>query len=450
MPGGEATQDEAYPGRVADQGGWVQGQRLSKGPTSFNFEGFLDCPLMRPHRLLRPALWLALSVLLGRAAAGLIVYDSASSTNNTFNTSAPGAGSAGDGAPWSHVAQQRLNSIIDSSAVYLGNGFVITAAHTFDPTAVVIDGANYTRDTSFAPISFSPIDLRLYRLLTSPPLGLLPCISKNETDTTKTCVMIGWGKGKGAVINEVGAMGNKGWQWGGTLGDDVSKDKRWGTNTSNGSAETVSYSVGAGNYSYTGISVFFNSSGGANEATGTLGDSGGGMFVNFNGTWKLAGTAGAVYTSGNYANGASLYSPSASKTVFVRFREIVDLFRFKQWKEARSIPVASADTLDPDKDGIGILAEYAQGFEPTVNESGLLPVATVSGSNATLTYQLRASATDLTVALEESTDLTGWSLANGTSTQVLSTNGTIRKFKATVPLNGAARKYLRLKFTRLE
>jgi hypothetical protein len=71
---------------------------------------------------------LALTLALPGVAFRLIVGDTGGSTY----TPAPV-----NGASRANVAQQRTCSIIiDSSAVYLGNGFVLTANHTYPPMRI--------------------------------------------------------------------------------------------------------------------------------------------------------------------------------------------------------------------------------------------------------------------------------------------------------------------------
>jgi hypothetical protein len=64
-------------------------------------------------------------------------------------------------------------------------------------------------------------------------------------------------------------------------------------------------------------------------------------------------------------------------------------------------------------------------------------------------YQLERTRTDLTVEIEESTDLIAWNPATVSSTATVSDNGSIRTYKAKVPLSGAEKKFLRLKLSAL-
>lgn len=379
---------------------------------------------------------------------GLVVFQSATSTDNDFNTTVPGSGSAAEGAPWEYIAQQNQAGIIESTAVYLGNGFVLTANHAGAPSQVLLGTEFYTPDPSFAPISFTPTDLRLYKILNPPPLALLPLTGPNDADTSKLTVLMGWGKGKGSIINEPGAMGDKGWLWGGSNKfDEVSKNKRWGTNTTTSTGVTISYDA----YSFTALKVIFDNASGANEATAAIADSGGPFFQKIGSVWKLAGTITSVDGGESYENGAALYSPSGARsaTYAVRLRSVAEKLRFTAWKEARSIAVGESDTLDTDGDGLGLLEEYAYGTDPAVPSAGAAPVAGIDGEDATLTYQRERTRTDLQVEVEECTDFTDWGPATVSSTDTVGDNGTIRTYRAHVPQNDAERKFLRLKITPL-
>jgi len=368
----------------------------------------------------------------------LVVLDSRTSTNNSFNTSAPA-----NGVPWSNVAQQeRLVSgspTVDSSAVYIGNGYVLTAAHTNGPTSVILDGVAYSVDSSFPAISLAPIDVRLYKILNPPALPLVPLPDTADNDLGTACTMIGWGKGKGTIVT------GKGWQW----GDDSTKTKRWGTNTTQGSTAAVSYLT----YSYNATYTLFNASSNVNqtgqtEASAAMSDSGGGLFQQFSGTWKLAGLLTlANYEAGIYTGGASLYDPAtlgSYATCAVRMKDVAHKFRYRQWKESKGIALATTTEDDSDADGIGLLEEYAFGSDPTGASTAPAPRAGIEGSDATLTYQLERTRTDLTIQVEESTDLVTWQSANVASTSTVTDSGTIRTLKVRVPMDGAEKKFLRL------
>jgi len=368
-------------------------------------------------------------------AFGLIVFDASNRTDNTFNTTTPS-----NGAPWANVAQQQKGTAIDSSAVYIGNGYVLTANHTNAPTSVILDGIGYSVDPSFPSIAFTPTDLRLYKIKTPPALPLIPLPDAADVDTSKASTLIGWGKGKGSRI--VG----QGWTWGGTLADDDTKAKRWGTNTTTTVTDPYPY---WNTYSYETLRMDFNSTGGANEATAAMSDSGGGVFQQFGTNWKLSGILTvAPYDSTNYPNGNSFYNP-AYETLAVQLKPLAWKFRYRQWKQAKGIAEATVPESDTDGDGIGILEEYAFGLDPAVASVTGVPTVGTEGTDLTLTYQLERTRTDLTVEIEESTDLITWTAATVSSTTTVSDSGSIRTYKAKVPLDGAEKKFLRLKITAL-
>jgi hypothetical protein len=386
-------------------------------------------------RILR--IGMVLSLLAPQFSWALIVLDSRTSMNNSFNTTAPA-----NGAPWSNVAQQQRmvagSPIVDSSAVYIGNGFVLTAAHTYGPTSVILDGVAYSVDTSFPAISFSPLDVRLYKIQNPPALPLIPFPDAAESDLNRACTMIGWGKGKGAIVTGFG------WQW----GDDTTKAKRWGTNTTDTTVQEISYFT----YSYNAMFTAFETSGGRfstgqTEATVTMSDSGGGLFQQFTtgGPWKLSGLlTQASFDSANYPDGNSFYNNSSYKSYAVRLKDFADRLRYRQWKQAKGIAIGAAAGDDADGDGIGLLEEYAFGMDPHARTTAGTPVAGLDGANATLTYQLERTRTDLVVSVQESTDLVEWSPATVASTETVSNNGTVRTYKAKVPMGGATKKFLRL------
>ena len=267
---------------------------------------------------------------------------------------------------------------------------------------------------------------------------MLPLARATDTDLGAACTLIGWGKGKGALVS------GQGWEW----GDAASMAKRWGTSTTLSSTAALSYS----GYSYNAIYTTFEASfrvnaSGQTEASATDGDSGAGLFQQFSGTWKLSGILTVVgFDTDNYPDGNTFYN-AGYPTYAVRMKDIANKLRFTQWKETRGMALATPPEDDQDGDGAGLLEEYAFGGDPSVPSPGLLPQSGIEGTEMAITYQLERTRTDLTVQIEESIDLVTWNPAPVASTATVSDNGTIRTFKAKVPLNGSTRKFLRLKVT---
>ena len=123
-----------------------------------------------------------------------------------------------------------------------------------------------------------------------------------------------------------------------------------------------------------------------------------------------------------------------------------DAWRFLAFGANANNPAIAGDMMDPDGDGLSNLLECAFATPPLA-QSPTQPILGMEGNSVTLTYQRATSAPDLTFTIEESSDLAAWSAANA-SEQILSDNGTVRVVKATVPINSATRKLLRLRVSR--
>jgi hypothetical protein len=189
----------------------------------------------------------------------------------------------------------------NASAVYLGNGYFLTAKHV---DAVVIgqqvkiNGGNFTLDTGFGtggiqlvedlPGVTGTVDLKLFRVLNPPPLSAI-ALNTTSDDLGKSSYMIGWGRGKGTEIVD------QGWNW----GDTSTINKRWGITQTDSSTFNGT------------LRSNFQTSYGTNSASLTLGDSGSGLFQNQGGTWVLAGISVEVETFGaSYYNKGNVDPPN--------------------------------------------------------------------------------------------------------------------------------------------
>jgi len=248
---------------------------------------------------------------------------------------------------------------------------------------------------------------------------------------------MGWGVGKGSIIS------NQGWLWGG----DNTRAQRWGTSTTASTSSTASYS----GYQYDALRTYFYRLYGSDTSEIALGDSGGGLFQKFSGTWKLSGITTSVL---QYLSGAAQYdgilggSDQPDAAEFVRVSRYGYLLRYENWASAKlGSPTASA-TADADGDGVKNLIEYASQTNPNQPSVAALPQVGKEGDFLTLTYTQLLSATDLNYAVEESSNLTNW-LVSTVITEVVSTSGLTQLVKAKVAINGASQKFLRLRVTRL-
>jgi hypothetical protein len=132
-------------------------------------------------------------------------------------------------------------------------------------------------------------------------LGTLALISSSQSlDTSTQVTAIGYGNSR-ATTNPT--WWNSSWQeQTGTpaySGFDESSGgtERWGTNYLN-SAGLVNDGYGITN----GLVTRFDQDGGANEMQIAFGDSGGGVFVQINGNWQLAGIMLSIGAPGSYGN----------------------------------------------------------------------------------------------------------------------------------------------------
>jgi len=132
-----------------------------------------------------------------RVSSAMIVYESGSSLDNTYNTTAPG-----NGAPWQYVGQvTNTDPGTDASTVYLGNGYFITAAHVTLDSSVLLDGTSYAVNFSDPITSIGP-ELKIFQITGNPGLATLTLTSAatGTGDLNKAATMIGFGEGKASVI----------------------------------------------------------------------------------------------------------------------------------------------------------------------------------------------------------------------------------------------------------
>jgi hypothetical protein len=240
-------------------------------------------------------LMLAGWLLLGSRAEALILFNLDNSANQT---------DPGSGVPWDAVGKvtNSVGTAISGTAIYLGNGYVLTANHvTVSPTRnhVTFDGVtNFAIDMTYFSGSSSQqvapnVDLKILKLTTNPsitPVNLLTTAVENTAAST----VIGWGVGRNATPL---ASDSVGW------GADATAAKRWGLN-----AVEDGVLIGYQSGSYQGLRTVAGGNDGAgttyvpdglgdSEAALTLYDSGSGLFQNISGTWYLVGVGTNVETA---------------------------------------------------------------------------------------------------------------------------------------------------------
>ena len=215
--------------------------------------------------------WLALA---GSAAA--VIIDSGDGSGNT--TAPP------DDPGFAHVGKRS-----GLTAVYLGNGWVVTANHVLEGE-VILGGVTYPAVVG-SKTQIATADLAVFQLATHPPLGILP-ISSNPDITGETVVMIGHGRNRGTSTTACAPPPIGGYLWG------AGREVRWGENV-----VTAYQNILSTDTFYT----TFDSNGLTHEAQGAHGDSGGAVFVQNGGAWELAGIMVATGSFGCQPAESALY-----------------------------------------------------------------------------------------------------------------------------------------------
>jgi autotransporter-associated beta strand protein len=281
-------------------------------------------PMMLLPTLLKKVVWINLATAALFFFAARVQAVIIKGGDGTGNTTAP---SDAIGCPgWSYVGHGNY------SAVYLGNGWVLTCNHVgaantnFNGTDYTYDPTSVQRLRQTADTTSNPIDLILYRI-NAPPV--LPSLSISNTTPTKNSLVtgIGFGRDRGTAITIGDPPVVQGYNWGGD-----NSTKRWGRNLIS-SLSDVLVNVGGGNApNYTFLTAFDSNPSttkdpnlGFNEFQAAAGDSGGGVFLNDNGIWKLAGIIQAVaphndpayYGDNTYSIDLSYYRDQIVSTVKV-------------------------------------------------------------------------------------------------------------------------------------
>ena len=126
---------------------------------------------------------------------------------------------------------------------------------------------------------------------------------------------------------------------------------------------------------------------------------------------------------------------------------------FGSWAQGK---FTAAELLDPNisgpnavygQDGLPNLVKYALGLEPKQNITTGLPDVGVQGTDWVYTYTRPDDTTDVTYAVEVSTDLVNWSSA-GVTHEIVSSSGGTETWHGRYPLASASNVFFRLVVTR--
>ncbi|HEY6070870.1 MAG TPA: hypothetical protein VIU85_05790 [Chthoniobacterales bacterium] len=212
----------------------------------------------KPLRILRMLFGAIVVVSLATGspfAAAVILF---STGDPSVNTSAPTGSLAGSG--WQYEA-----SFGPFLATGIGPHHFITVKHIGIPSnTFVYQGGTYTITQSFDD---TMSELRIFEVAETLT-NYAPLYSRAD-EQGQNIVVIGRGTQRGNPVYLGGIL--RGWEWGSS--DQV---QRWGENQ---------VSLANGNSLY----ATFGQGAGPNEAHLSSGDSGGAVFINDAGTWKLAG-----------------------------------------------------------------------------------------------------------------------------------------------------------------
>jgi hypothetical protein len=199
----------------------------------------------------------------------------------------------GTGVPWNSVAKiyDQANDAISGSAVYLGNGYLLTANHVYlgpghdanNYSHVSFDNINsYAIDPGFGTYGFqvaAGVDMRVIKLTLDPAGVNAVTLLTAPTEQIAPAVLIGWGIGRDPTVPL--ASTNVAW------GSDATATKRWGLNEPK--------FAGSAPYDYLGTVAGASGPGfvpgglGYAEASVALYDSGSGLFQEINNVWYLIG-----------------------------------------------------------------------------------------------------------------------------------------------------------------
>ncbi len=265
--------------------------------------------------------------LVPLAAAALFVAGPA-----TAVLIASGDGSGNISAPPDDPGFANVGILNGLSAVYLGNGWVLTAAHvgqgdlTLGGVTYPLVPGSYTRLTGPNP---SPPDLAVMKIAGDPGLPA-PVIVSSPAPNGSQVVLIGRGKSRGAATSW---MGHDGWNW------DFPFVMRWGTNRISTTgvvvADTQSLAMAFDTLG-TGPST-------ADEANAVLGDSGGAVFWKDGSQWKLAGLMFVT----------SVYEGQPAQTsLYTNLTVAGELSYYRGQIQSIISTPACSDGLDDDLDGL--------------------------------------------------------------------------------------------------
>jgi len=233
---------------------------------------FRNMYYLRNPRIACSCLLLSLATFWTSSFNAMAVVDA----NSASNTIAPS-----DGAPWNNVG-----NVNGASGVYLGGGWVVTAAHV-GPGNINFAGTIFTYDGTSLRLTNSdgtPTDLNLFHLSTLPALPSVSLVSTTPAAFSQID-LIGFGYTAGSAQTNFGLY--SGFYW------SANTEKGWGNNKVN-LGGTTTFDIGSGTVTafitdFTAPGTLGPTSQTSDEAQIAVGDSGGGAFQkNGSGNWQAS------------------------------------------------------------------------------------------------------------------------------------------------------------------
>jgi hypothetical protein len=205
---------------------------------------------------------------------------------------------------WRHVSQRRYEG---PTVLYLGAGWALTARHVGMGEVILDDEIvlpNFGSARTLMNVDGTAADMLVFQLSADaelPDLPILP-LAKQPPSIGEELLLIGFGRERAKVIewNDAGRT-RFGFRW------SKSGRKRWGTNRVASSFVVLRQDE----WTTRALTFFFDPSHSTQstlfEAAAAVGDSGGAVFVQRDGAWRLAGMMTSVSSLSATPTGTTQY-----------------------------------------------------------------------------------------------------------------------------------------------
>lgn len=360
---------------------------------------------------------LILILFAASTARAVILLDTG---NPTVNTTAPGGTLINSG--WQYEGE--WGGLLGTP---IAPHFFISAAHIgYAGLTFSFQGSSYTIVRSF---SLADSDFLIWQVNETFP-SFAPLYSKRD-EVSQHLVVIGRGTERGAEVMLNNTPPTLGWYWmnpGGT--------QRWGEND-----VTAVVPYNGHDLLYATFDQHTQPNDRPNEAHLSTGDSGGAVFLNDGGVWKLAGI--------NYSVDGYFYARTETENGPVYDQFIAALFDSRGFYYSDEMPNPTY-TLITGNDPVptGFYSSRISSELPWICSVIADPQVGREGNFLTLTYsKLVAPATEVTYQVEQSTDLVTWSPAD-TQDQIIGTAGDLQTIKSKIDIGTSTYLFARLSVTR--